>query len=103
MSKSTAKSTAKPMLVPVVNGKETLTPEQELAMLRAENEALRAKAAGVAKVYFKVSEKGGVSVYGMGRWPVTLYREQWERLFAHQSQLQAFITENASRLSKKPE
>ena len=61
----------------------------EIARLKAENEAL---AKGVARtISFKVSEKGGVSVYGLGRFPITLYREQWEGLLAKEGELRAFI------------
>lgn len=58
----------------------TMTPEQELAALKAENEKLRAKVERKQTISMKVSEKGGLSVYGLGRFPVTLYRQQWERL-----------------------
>ncbi len=50
---------------------------------------------------FKVSEKGGVSVYGLGRFPVTLYYEQWVRLLDHAEQIRAFMEENKSSLKLK--
>lgn len=50
---------------------------------------------------FRVSEKGGVSVYGLGRFPVTLYQEQWARLLDSADTLRAFIEENKSRLKVK--
>jgi hypothetical protein len=50
---------------------------------------------------FRVSEKGGVSVYGLGRFPVTLYYEQWKRLLDAANDLKAFIEENKSRLKLK--
>ncbi len=50
---------------------------------------------------FKVSEKGGVSVYGLGRFPVTLYYEQWVRLLDHAEQIRGFLEENKSRLKMK--
>lgn len=50
---------------------------------------------------FKVSEKGGVSVYGLGRFPVTLYYEQWVRLLDHAEQIKQFMEENKSRLKMK--
>jgi hypothetical protein len=50
---------------------------------------------------FKVSEKGGVSVYGLGRFPVTLYYEQWIRLLDQADQIRAFMEENKSRLKMK--
>jgi len=49
----------------------------------------------------KVSQKGGVSVYGLGRFPVTLYKEQWEKLLDMADELRAFIRENASSLKTK--
>ena len=54
----------------------------ELEKLKAENEALKKKVPGKIGVSMKVSEKGGLSVYGLGRFPVTLYMEQWEKLLA---------------------
>ena len=50
---------------------------------------------------FKVSEKGGVSVYGLGRFPVTLYYEQWVRLLDHAEQIRSFLEENKPRLKMK--
>lgn len=76
----------------------------EVSALLARIAALEAEAAArkVAKALsFKVSEKGAVSVYGMGRFPVTLYGEQWERLFAHGNELQAFIKANHAGLKVK--
>ena len=70
--------------------------QAELARLRAENEALKARA--TVPLTFKVSAKGAVSVYGLGRFPVTLYKEQWERLLGRADDLRAFITEHAAEL-----
>jgi hypothetical protein len=71
----------------------------ELERLRRENESLKK---GAAKgVSLKVSEKGGVSVYGLGRFPVTLYKEQWAKLLDMSDQIKAFIAENESRLKAK--
>lgn len=75
--------------------------EQELARLRAENEALKKKTAGGNRVYLKVSDKGGVSLYGLGRFPVTLYVEQWEALLARADEIRSFLEENRSQLKKK--
>jgi hypothetical protein len=50
---------------------------------------------------FKVSEKGGVSVYGLGRFPVTLYYEQWVRLLDQAKELREFLEENKSKLKLK--
>jgi len=72
-----------------------------VAWLQSENERLRQEKASAGKLSCKVSEKGAVSVYGMGRFPVTLYREQWERLFAHREVVEAFIVANAKHLSTK--
>ena len=52
-------------------------------------------------ISFKVSEKGGVSVYGLGRFPVTLYQEQWIRLFSEVDNLKTFIEENKAKLKTK--
>jgi hypothetical protein len=73
--------------------------EDEMARLRAENEALKAR---VQKgVSLRVSEKGGVSVYGLGRFPVTLYKEQWLKLLDMADEIRAFVRENESRLKTK--
>jgi hypothetical protein len=74
--------------------------EKELERLRLENERLRARRAA-GDVTLRVSEKGAVSVYGLGRFPVTLYQEQWEKLLAHADDIRAFITANHERLKKK--
>jgi hypothetical protein len=71
----------------------------EIERLRAENESLKKPARG--QLSLKVSEKGALSVYGMGRFPVTLYREQWEKLLAMSDQLREFIQANDQTLKKK--
>jgi hypothetical protein len=71
----------------------------ELERLRAENSRLKQR--GSRGVSMKVSEKGGVSIYGLGRFPVTLYKEQWERLLDMSDDIRAFILENASKLKIK--
>jgi len=71
----------------------------ELERLRRENAALK-KGAG-SGVRLKVSEKGGVSVYGMGRFPVTLYKEQWLRLLDMADDIRAFIAANEAQLKTK--
>jgi hypothetical protein len=73
--------------------------EAEVARLRAENEALKNRSERALSI--KVSEKGGVSVYGLGRFPVTLYKEQWEKLLAMTDELRKFIHENAAKLKVK--
>jgi hypothetical protein len=72
----------------------------ELERLRTENESLKKVRRGGA-VSMKVSEKGAVSVYGLGRFPVTLYQEQWEKLLAMAEDIKAFIAENKSKLKVK--
>ncbi len=71
----------------------------ELERLRAENERLKAQR--TRGVSLKVSEKGGVSVYGLGRFPVTLYKEQWAKLLDMADDIRAFIKENEEKLKKK--
>lgn len=75
------------------------TPEQELARLRQENAVLLK--ARESSLSLKVSEKGAVSLYGMGRFPVTLYKEQWTKLFAFRETVQAFIVANDQNLKSK--
>jgi len=72
---------------------------EELEQLRKQK-AIR-EAQDKKGISFKVSEKGGVSVYGLGRFPVTLYQEQWLRLFTEVENLKSFIDENKSRLKTK--
>jgi hypothetical protein len=73
--------------------------QAEIERLRAENEALKKPAHG--QMFLKVSEKGALSVYGMGRFPVTLYREQWEKLLAMADEIRQFIHDNTDLLKKK--
>jgi hypothetical protein len=70
-----------------------------LERLKAENEKLKAGTRG--QIAMKVSEKGAVSVYGLGRFPVTLYREQWGKLLAAAEQIKTFIDQNDHLLKKK--
>ena len=79
-----------------------MTPEQlkeELERLRTENEALKKRSE--KGLSLKVSQKGGVSVYGLGRFPVTLYKEQWEKLLDMSDDIRAFIKENEPQLKTK--
>ena len=76
--------------------------EAQLERLRQENEALKAQSrARPGHLTMKVSEKGGVSVYGLGRFPVTLYKEQWTKLLEHADDIRTFIQANDSQLKKK--
>lgn len=72
----------------------------ELERLRRENEAL--KKGATRGVSIKVSEKGGVSVYGLGRFPITLYQEQWTKLLDMSGELRDFIATHKSELKVKP-
>ena len=74
-------------------------PNDELERLRKENEALKKGAS--SGIRMKVSEKGAVSIYGMGRFPVTLYKEQWLRLLDMSAEIRAFIAENEAHLKRK--
>ena len=71
----------------------------ELERLRNENAAL--KKAGSSSIRLKVSEKGALSVYGMGRFPVTLYKEQWLKLLDMADEIRAFIAANEQQLKTK--
>ena len=75
------------------------TLEAELERLRAENEALKSR--GPRGVSLKVSEKGGVSVYGLGRFPVTLYKEQWAKLLDMADDIRGFMREHEAELKAK--
>lgn len=73
--------------------------QTELEQLRKENERLKSqRSTGLS---FKVSTKGAVSVYGLGRFPVTLYKEQWTRLLERADDIRAFIVENDGSLKTK--
>ena len=75
------------------------TKEELLARIAELEKQAGAKRSG--RIEFKVSEKGGVSVYGLGRFPVTLYYEQWIRLLAEVDALRTFLEENKSKLKLK--
>ena len=73
----------------------------ELERLKAENERLKSQRGRGASL--KVSEKGGVSVYGLGRFPVTLYKEQWTKLLAMADEIREFIAAHDAELKTKPD
>ena len=75
------------------------TKEELLARIAELQNQVEATKSG--KLQFKVSEKGGVSVYGLGRFPVTLYYGQWTRLLDAAGELRAFLEANKSRLKLK--
>ena len=72
---------------------------RELERLRAENEALKAKERRGTRL--QVSEKGGVSLYGLRRFPVTFYKEEWERILGMADEIRAFLRDNDSALKTK--
>jgi len=73
--------------------------QAELDRLRAENESLKKRAERA--VFLKVSDKGGVSLYGLGRFPVTLYVEQWEKVLEMGPEIKTFLDTNRASLKKK--
>jgi hypothetical protein len=73
--------------------------QAEIARLKAENEALKART--TRGISIKVSEKGGVSIYGLGRFPVTLYKEQWAKLLDMADDIRAFLKEHDAELKTK--
>ena len=75
--------------------------KDELERLRKENKALKKGAS--SNMRMKVSEKGAVSIYGMGRFPVTLYKEQWLKLLDMSPEIRAFIASNEAHLKRKDE
>ncbi len=98
MGKSQSKSDPGPIpegLNRKPNGQATPSYEELLAEIE------RLKAAQQASLKLKVSEKGAASLYGLGRWPVTLYRGQWERLLAAKEEIETFLQDHAAELSTK--
>ncbi len=79
--------------------------EEKLARLEAENKALKdqIEQRKPGQLRLKISEKGGLSVYGLGRFPVTLYKEQWVKLLGFAGEIESFIKENESQLKTKGE
>ena len=75
------------------------TTEELMARIAELEKQVNSKKSG--RIEFKVSEKGGVSVYGLGRFPVTLYYEQWVRLLEAADSLRNFLEENKPRLKLK--
>jgi hypothetical protein len=71
----------------------------EIEKLRAENDQLKNKS--VRGLSLKVSEKGAVSLYGVGRFPVTLYKEQWVKILGMKEEIEAFIHSNSHSLKTK--
>ena len=78
--------------------------QAEIERLRAENEQLKTEQTASKKLRplsLKISDKGAVSLYGLGRWPVSLYAQQWERLIPFVEEISKFIEENESNLSRR--
>ncbi len=75
--------------------------QKELERLRAENAALKTQKPAKGTLSMKVSAKGALSIYGMGRFPVTLYKEQWIKLLSIADDIQEFISENEDNLKTK--
>ena len=79
------------------------TAEQKLARIEAENQTLREQLEQrkTGQLRLKVSEKGGLSLYGLGRFPVTLYKEQWGRLLDYADEIRKFLKANDQELKAK--
>jgi len=78
------------------------TVEEKLARLEAENRALKEQVERKpGQLRLKVSEKGGLSIYGLGRFPVTLYKEQWVRLLDYAEEIKTFLKDNDQLLKAK--
>jgi hypothetical protein len=76
--------------------------EEKLARLEAENQALKKQVdRKPGELRLKVSEKGGLSIYGLGRFPVTLYKEQWNRLLDHADEIREFLKAKDQQLKAK--
>jgi len=91
----------------VREAKRTVMPnaldlQAEIARLTAENAALKVKAERATTLSMKVTEKGGVSLYGLGRFPVTLYKTQWYKLLGAAQGIRDFLKAHESELTEKP-
>jgi hypothetical protein len=86
---------------PVLDRRANGQAKPDVDALLARIAELEAQVARKGTLTLKVSEKGALSIYGMGRFPVSLYREQWERLLAAKDDILAFIEANADKLSVK--
>lgn len=79
----------------------TAEPSKDELLARIAELERQAEGRKTGRLEFRVSEKGGVSVYGLGRFPVTLYYEQWKRLLDSAAELADFIEQNKDRLKRK--
>jgi len=75
--------------------------QKEIERLKAENEKLKEDKNKPRDIFFKVSQKGAVSAYGLGRFPVTLYKEQWTKLLEKKDDILEFIAANEADLKTK--
>jgi hypothetical protein len=73
--------------------------QQELERLRAENEELKTKEK--RSIRLQVSQKGGVSLYGIRRFPITFYQDEWDRILGMADEIRAFLQEHAGELKQK--
>ncbi len=89
--------TTKPRILPDLKTQR----DNELKALRAELEATKQLLKTEKRSAIKVSQKGGVSIYGFGKWPVTLYKSQWDKLFGMVPEIKQFIKDNESKLAVK--
>jgi hypothetical protein len=83
-----------------------LTQDQMLAIIKQlqdDKAALTAKLAAPRRITLKVSAKGAMSLYGLGRWPVTLYKSQWQALLGQTKAIEEFMATNAALLADKPQ
>ncbi len=78
-----------------------MTEEEQAEFERLKEENARLKSAREKQLSLKVSQKGGVSLYGLGRFPVTLYKEQWDKLLSFTDDIADFIERNKSELKTK--
>ena len=81
---------------------ELLVLKNELEALKQDNAKLKLASANNQTTGIKVSLKGAVSFYGLGRWPVTLYKSQWIKLFTKVDEIKAFMIANDKLLTEKP-
>lgn len=85
----------------MANTQPVETLEQKIARLEKQNADLQAKLTVKQTLSFKVSEKGALSVYGIQRFPVTLYAAQWQRIFNAEPEFQAFMAKHVATLATK--
>ena len=86
---------------PSIDTNELAALMARMNQLEAENQALKEKQEAKRVFTLRVSEKGALSAYGLGRFPVTLYRQQWEFLLDHATDIKAFIKANSAKLAVK--